>query len=263
MSINVQTSLDFGNARKLLNLPNATTDQEPATWAQLKSAIEGLSQKDNVRVATQANISLATPGATVDGIVMVSGDRVLVKAQTANTENGIYIWNGMATLMSRTLDANTFDELESALVSVDEGTNAGTVWRQTAVNGVLGTNAVLFVAFGTAGVQATEGAAGIAKVASQVITDAGTNDTDFITALKLATSVFAVKKFNQTIGDGAATSYTVTHNLNTRDIITEVMETSGLFRTVLIEIQRTSVNSVTVLFDVAPAAGAYRILIRA
>lgn len=263
MPIDVKRGLDFGGTARLTNLPNALADQEPATLAQLKSAIEGLAQKDNARVSTQGNISLASPGSTVDGITMAASDRVLVRAQTAQTENGVYIWNGAAVLMTRALDASTFDELESALVPVDEGTNAGQVWRQTLVNGVLGTNNVLFVQFGTAAAAASEASAGVLQIATQAITDAGTNDLQAITPLKLATSVFAVRKFNANIGDGAATSYVVTHSLNTRDVTVEVVRNSGNFDTVLAEVQRTNVNAVTVLFDAAPAANAFRVLVRA
>lgn len=263
MAIEVKRGLDFGGTARLTSLPNALTDQEPATLAQLKSAIEGLAQKDNVRVSTTANISLASPGATVDGIAMAGGDRVLVRAQTTQTENGLYIWNGAAVLMTRSLDASTFDELESALVSVDEGTNAGQTWRQTAVNGVIGTNNVLFTQFGTGSAAATETSQGVAEIATQAETDAGTDDARFITPFKLATSPFATKKFNQNIGDGSATSYVVTHNLNTRDVTVEVTRNSGNFDTVLAEVQRTSVNAVTILFDVAPTAAAFRVLVRA
>lgn len=263
MAIDVKRGLDFGGAIRITSLPNALNDQEPATFGQLKSAIEGLAQKDNVRVSTTANISLASPGATVDGITMVSGDRVLVRAQTTQTENGIYIWNGAAVLMTRSLDASTFDELESALVPVDEGTNAGQTWRQTAVNGVIGTNNVLFAQFGTGSSAATEASQGVAEIATQAETDAGVDDARFVTPLKLATSVFGTKKFNQNIGDGSATSYAVTHNLNTRDVEVDVYRNSGNFDTVLAEVQRTSINVVTILFDVAPTASAFRVLVRA
>lgn len=263
MAIDVKRSLDFGGSVRILSLPNALTDQEPATLAQLKSAIEGLAQKDNVRVSTTANINLAAPGAAVDGIAMAGGDRVLVRAQTTQTENGIYIWNGAAVLMTRSLDTSTFDELESALVPVDEGTNAGQTWRQTAVNGVIGTSIVLFAQFGTGASAATETSQGIAEIATQAETDAGTDDARFVTPLKLATSAFGTRKINQNIGDGAATSYVITHNLNTRDVEVDVYRNSGNFDTVLAEVQRTSLNAVTVLFDVAPTAAAFRVLVRA
>jgi hypothetical protein len=70
MAVDVQRTLDFGNARKIINLPDGVNPQDPATVAQLNSAIEGLAWKDSVRVSTQGNLNLASPGATIDGVTM-------------------------------------------------------------------------------------------------------------------------------------------------------------------------------------------------
>lgn len=261
MPIDVKRGLDFGGVSRITSLPTSTANGQPVVHEQLKAAVEGMSWKDNVRVSTQANITIASPGATIDGITMVANDRVLVRAQTTATENGIYIWNGAATPMTRALDSDTFDKLESAITTVDEGTNAGVSFRQTQVNGVIGTNNVAFATFGTGAAAATETTAGIAEIATQAETDAGVDDSRIVTPLKLATSPFAKKKFSQNIGDGTATSIAVTHNLNTRDVAIEVYRNSGNFDDVLVETQRTSVNVVTVLFDAAPAANAFRVVI--
>lgn len=263
MAIDVQRGLDFGGLRRITNLPNGVGAQEPATVAQLNAAVEGLSWKDSARVSTQGNLNLAAPGATIDGIAMASGDRVLVRAQTTGSQNGIYIWNGAAVPMTRSLDASTFDELEQATLTIEEGTNAGGSFRQTAVNGTIDTTTPTFTTFGTAAGAASETSQGIAEIATQAETDAGTDDTRFVTPLKLATSVFATKKFNQNFGDGSATSFVITHNLNTRDVEVEIYRNSGNFDTVLAEVQRTSVNSVTILVDTAPAANAFRVMVRA
>ena len=263
MAVDVQRTLDFGNARKIINLPDPSTAQDAATKAYVDSAVEGLAWKDSCRVATQANISLASPGATIDGITMASGDRVLVRAQTAGAENGVYIWNGAATPATRALDASTAAELEQAITTIEEGTSQGVTYRQTAVNFTLGIDAVTWTVFGTAAGAASETSAGIAELATQAETDAGTDDARIVTPLKLATSPWAKKQFTANIGDGAATSYAVTHNLNTRDVQVEVYRNSGNYDTVLAEVQRTSVNQVTVIFDTAPASNAYRVVVRA
>jgi hypothetical protein len=263
MAIDIQTTLDFGNARKIINLPNPTNAQDAATRAYVDAAIEGINWKDSCRVATQGNVNLSSPGATIDGITMTSGDRVLVRAQTTSLENGIYIWNGAAVAMTRALDANTADELEQATSTVEEGTSAGVTYRQTSVNFTLGSDAVNWTVFGSSAGQATETSAGIAEIATQAETDAGTDDQRIVTPLKLASSVYAKRQFTQNIGDGSATSYTVTHNLNTRDVTVEIYRNSGNFDTVLAEVRRTSVNAVTVVFDNAPASNAYRVVVMA
>lgn len=263
MTIDVQTTLDFGNARKIINLPDGVNPQDAATVAQLNSAVEGLAWKDSVRVSTQGNLNLAAPGASIDGITMASGDRFIARSQTATAENGVYIWNGAATPATRALDASTFNELEQAVLTVEEGTNAGATYRQTAVNGTIDSSAVTWTIFGTASGAASETSSGIAELATQAETDAGTDDLRIVTPLKLATSAWAKRQFTQNIGDGSATSYAVTHNLNTNNVSIEVIRNSGNRDTVIVECRRTSVNQATIVFDTAPASNAYTVLIRA
>lgn len=263
MAIDIQRTLDFGNGRRIINLPDGVGAQEPATVAQLNSAIEGLASKDSCRVATQANINLAAPGATIDGITMASGDRFVARAQTAAAENGIYVWNGASTPATRALDANTANELEQAITTIEEGTSAGVTYRQTAVNFTLGSGSVTWVTFGTSAGAASETSAGIAELATQSETDAGTDDLRIVTPLKLASSPWARKVYQANIGDGSATSYAVTHNLGTRDVSVELYRNSGNYDTVLAEVQRTTTNQITILFDTAPALNAYRAVVRA
>jgi len=89
-----------------------------------------VSIKPWVRAATTSAISLSA-AQTVDGVALVAGDRVLVKNQAAADTNGIYV---VATgSWARAGDADTFGELNSAVVWVYEGTkNLRSVWKQTA-----------------------------------------------------------------------------------------------------------------------------------
>lgn len=98
----------------------------------------------SVRVATQSPINLASPGASIDGITLAAGDRVLAKTQASAPENGLYVWNGSSIAMTRTADADTAAELAGALTHVLAGTDTGRAFRQTALPaaGTLGTNPV-------------------------------------------------------------------------------------------------------------------------
>lgn len=261
MAKTVASDLDFSNIARILNLPDATDPQHPATLAQVRALVEGLAWKDNARVATQANISIASPGATIDGITMATNDRVLVRAQTTTTENGIYIWNGAAVPLTRSLDGSTFDELESAVLTIDEGTSAGVTYRQTAVNGTIGSSAVTWTTFGTAAGAASETSAGIAELATQAETDAGTDDLRIVTPFKLAQWSNRKLKYPQNIGDGSATQYTVTHNLGTRDVTVAVYRNSGAYDEVLCDVEHTTINSLTLRFASAPASNAFRVVV--
>lgn len=257
----VNTVLDFNSQGSIINLLNATLPQSPATLAQVNSLIEGLAWKDNAVVATQGNISIASPGATIDGITMVAGDRFVARAQTAQTENGIYIWNGAAVAATRSLDGTDVNELKNAIVTVDSGTSAGVTYRQITVAGVIGTANIIWNTFGTAAAAASETVSGIAEIATQAETDAGTDDLRIVTPLKLKTSPFAAKRFASTFGDGTATQYTITHNLNSQDVVVSIRLATGTFAEVICDVEMTTVNSITVRFAVAPASNAMRAVI--
>lgn len=144
----VLSDLDFNSVAKVKNLPSPSASGDAATKGYVDSAIEGLAWKDSVRVSTQSNLNLSSPGSTIDGVTMTTNDRVLVRNQTTGSQNGIYIWNGAAVTMTRSLDCSTSDELEQAVTTVEEGTDAGSSFRQTAVNFTLDSGTVTFTSFG-------------------------------------------------------------------------------------------------------------------
>lgn len=257
----IETNFDFQNVARIVNLPDATDPQHPATKAQLDAAIQGLAWKDNVRVSTQSNLNLSSPGATIDGVTMATDDRVLVRAQSTQSQNGIYIWNGAAVAMTRAPDASTFAELEQAVVSVDEGTDADTTWRQTEVNGVIDTNNVVFGAFGTSAPSASETVAGIAEIATQAETDTGTDNARFITPQKLANHSGRARKHSATIGDGSATTFTVTHNFNTRNVVVSVFATAGTFDEPICDVKHSTVNAVELTFLTAPTSNEFTVFV--
>lgn len=86
-------------------------------------SFDSLSWKEPVRVSSTANVNISSAPATIDGVTLTSGDRVLLKDQTTGSENGIYVFNGAASAMTRSLDANTDAEVKAGMVVVvEEGT---------------------------------------------------------------------------------------------------------------------------------------------
>ena len=71
----------------------------------------------------------------------------------------------------------------------------------------------------------------------------------------------AADSFKTSIGDGSATSYTVTHNLGSRDVLVELYDASS-YETVIADVTRTSTSVVTIAFTVAPTSNDIRVLIR-
>lgn len=139
----------MGN-RKLTSLATPTADSDAATKAYVDSVAQGLDVKGSVKVATVGNITLSGTQ-TIDGVAVIAGDRVLVRAQSTPAANGIYIV--AAGAWSRALDVDTYNELVSAFVFVEQGsTLADTGWVCSAdLGGTLGTTAIPWVQFSGAG----------------------------------------------------------------------------------------------------------------
>ena len=114
----------------------------------------GLDFKDSVRVASTGNLTISGPGAAIDGISLSSGDRVLLKNQTTASQNGIYSWNGAASAMTRTTDADADAEVTSGMyVFVETGTaNSDTGFVLTTDGSItVGSTSLSFTQFSGAG----------------------------------------------------------------------------------------------------------------
>jgi hypothetical protein len=106
------------------------------------------SWKEPVRLATLVSGTLATSfhaGEVVDGVTLVTGDRILIKDQAAGAENGIYLV-AAAGAPARAYDMDVATEVLGALTYVIAGdTLAGSFWRCTNDAAVtLGVTGLLF-----------------------------------------------------------------------------------------------------------------------
>lgn len=68
-------------------------------------------------------------------------------------------------------------------------------------------------------------------------------------------------KVAKEIGNGAATEFTVTHNLNTQDVVVMVRENKAPFAQVITDVEVTDVNNIKVKFAKAPAVNSYKVIV--
>jgi len=128
--------------------PSNSTDI--ANKAYVDTVAQGLDTKASVLAGTTANITLSGTQ-TIDGIALVSGDRVLVKNQTLPANNGLYLC--AAGAWTRTTDMDTWAEVPGAYVFVETGsTLADTGWVCTSdAGGTIGVTAITWAQFSGAG----------------------------------------------------------------------------------------------------------------
>lgn len=273
--------------------PSAATDAVNKTYVD--NLVSGLSYKDEVRVATTAAGTLASSfenGDTIDGVALVTGDRILIKDQAAQSENGIYV---VATTgaPARASDADSTTEMNNATVYVTSGTvNAGREYTQTTASPTLGSSNIVFVqkTSGTtysadgngieltsttfsleldgttltkssSGLRVGSGAAGagLTEASGVLAVGAGTGISVAADSVSVDTAV-VVRKY---AADCAATTnpQTFTHALGT-DIHCQVWEVST-GNLVMADVTKsgTSGGQVSVNFGAAPTAAQYRVVV--
>lgn len=227
---------------KLTGLADAISAQDAVTYSQLQSVLNGTDWKQSVRVIASTPITLSGTQ-TIDGVALVAGDRVLVNGQAAGATNGIYVV--AAGAWARSSDAASSASVTAGLsVMVTEGASyADSQWRLTTNDSiVLGTTALSWAQIG----------AGSSYVQGTGIVISGNT-------VSIDTAVTA-RKFSASVGNGAATSFAVSHSLATRDVVVNVYDNAS-FDSVECDVVRTDANTVTVAFAVAPAASAYRVVV--
>ena len=165
-----------------LGEPSANSDA--STKSYVDQAVAGLRTRIIAEAATTANIDLTADlqnGDTLDGVTLVTGDRVLVKDQTDDTENGLYIVVASGTA-SRDPQFDTIAELSGQMIVVNQGsTNDNKIFLCTTdSDGSLGSTSITYTVItpsnvGTVtSVGVADSGAGEFTVGSSPITSSGT-----------------------------------------------------------------------------------------
>jgi hypothetical protein len=137
-----------GTVITLPDAPVAGTDA--ANKAYVDALQNGLSWKTAVVVATVTAGTMATSfanGQVVDGITLVTGNRILIKDQATASQNGIYVVQASGAPV-RATDMDSALEFDGSATFVQQGTiNEGTGWTETLTVATVDTDPVAFSQF--------------------------------------------------------------------------------------------------------------------
>ena len=257
----IMNGLDL-QSQKIANLADPSANNDAANKQYVDTVARGLQWTAPARAASTATVTLASPGATLDGVALAANDRILLKNQTAAAENGLYLWSASGSALVRTVDADTNGELApGTAVSVTEGTanadKAFIIISDAAIT--IGTTTQSWGQLGGASSYTAGNGINIAGSVISAVAAASGGVSVGAGGIALDNSI-AVRKFAANIGNGAATAIAVTHNLGTQDITLAVREVATN-ATVLTDATATDANTVTLTFAVAPASTAYRVTV--
>jgi hypothetical protein len=253
---------------KITGLGNPTDDQDAATKYYVDQAVQGLTWKKAANLLSTINVSLTGSTNTLNidtyGNLTSADDgyRIVLTGQTTDTEDGIYVYNdnGTTYTLTRSTDGNPYTELIGATIYIQEGTTkAGTSWSQSNhyLTSFAGQDWVQI-----AGVGIYTAGNGIAITDNVISADAGTGITVNGSGINIDTAL-VVTKYAANVGDGTNTSYTITHNLGTRDVVVTTYDNSSPYAEVICDVQHSTTNAITLLFSVAPTSNQYRVVVHA
>jgi len=191
---------------------------------------QNLDVTDNIIVLNNGQTG-AAPTSLRSGIEVERGD----------TANVLLRWNDNIDRWELTNDGSTYSPI------------IYDVTKSTAALNILKSNGSVDIAIRTA----TDALDGIVELATAVEAAAGTRNDRAVTPAGVAAAMTG-RTFATSIG--GATSVSVSHNLNTRDVIVQLYDATT-FETVVADVTRTNVNTVDVAFTTAPSANAIRVLV--
>jgi hypothetical protein len=210
-TVDGKLNLSGGTLTGALTLSGAPTiDLHAATKAYVDSVAEGLHIHPSVAAATTANITLATDvenGDTLDGVTLATGNRILVKNQTTQSENGIYIVAASGA-PTRATDFDSPSEIDGGdFIFVTGGTvNDNSGWVQVNTVGTIGTDPIEFTQFSGAGTYLA--GTGLTLTGNTFSIDTGTT-VDISTAQTLSNKTIAAPRLQLAMNAQTGTSYTL------------------------------------------------------
>ena len=289
------------SSQKITGLADPTVATDAATKGYVDATAVGLDPKPSVRVATTASITLSGTQSIDGVALIAGDRVLVKDQGTASENGIYVVdastWSRSADAnTSAEVTAGLFVFVEAGSINADSGwilaTNNPIVLDTTALSFVQFSGAGQVVA--GAGLTKTGNTLDVGGTADRITINADTVDiastyagqstittlgtiatgtwqgtdvgvayggTGASDAAGAKTNLGFMTRYAVNIGDATATSFTVTHSLNTRDCTVQVRENAGSYAQVQVDVEYTTADTVTIVFASAPALNAYRVIV--
>lgn len=278
MALKVGNGLDL-QSQKIISMANPTNPQDAATKLYVDNLANGQNWHEHVRARSATNVTIASPGATVDGVTAAAGDRFLLTSQTTTSQNGLWVFVASGSPMTRPNDYVAASVLTKTAVTVyvTEGTSAEqawslttdgvvtvdtttTAWVQTGAGITYLAGAGLTLTGTTFDVVALDGSIIVATdtitVGNVPVTKGGTGGT---TAATARSGIGAVGKYAATVTTAAATPLTINHLLSTTDVTVALYDAVSTGNLIITDVAIVDANNLTI--TTAAICSNYRIVV--
>lgn len=236
------TDLTDGGATTLHKHSYADLDNKPSSsTANIDDAVSKRHTQNTDTGTSSATFTVGTSGVKIKN----SGGTELQVRNTGDTDYAdVRVKNLYVEGTTTTINSNTIEIGDNEIVlNSDITTNAANSDGGIAVKRLMADNTT--------------------RKDAKIIYDASSNRWETVqgaVANALITAEIA-NKVVFTVGNAAATSFVLTHNLNTRDVTVQVRETGSPYEIVLTDVVLTSLDTITVSFAVAPTSNQYTVTI--
>jgi len=223
------TSAEFQYINTISSNAQTQIDAKAAT-TYVDNAVAGLRTRIIAECATTANVNLSNgleAGDAIDGVTLVSGDRVLVKNQSTASENGLYLAVGSgAGAASRDPEHDTIAELSGGMVVVNQGSvNDNKIFLCTTdTDATLGSTSITYTTITPQNVGTVTSITAGTGLTGGAITSSGTIAIDSTVATLAGTQTFTNKTLTSPkINENVALTSTATE-LNLLDGVSGLVQ---------------------------------------
>ena len=236
-------------ANKVIITGTPTSATDAVTKGYVDGLKQGLDVKDSVKLATTVNIALDNTTTAVDGVSIVTGDRILVKNQDTGSQNGVYVasttgaWSRAEDFVQGKVSAGAFFFVEAGNLN---GNNGFTLTTDDPIS--IGNTALTFTQFSGAG-QVIDGD-GINKNGNTLSVNVGTGIVIETDAVSIDKTVVVRKVIGTIPAASTGTQFDIGHNLNNAYPVVQVFRASN---GTLVETDVESVDANTTKIRVATA----------